>query len=78
MLIPGKSHSQVEREIPGLAAETSVPYQLDTPLSFVLRRPSIWYAGHSCGEANKRSIDSKREVTGSNYPAHNRPIFVGH
>ena len=31
------------------AAETSVPsapYQLDTPLSFVLRRPCVWYVGH--------------------------------
>ena len=34
----------------------------------------MWYAGNGCGEANKRSIDSKRGVTGDNYPAHNRPI----
>ena len=34
----------------------------------------MWYAGNGCGEANKRSIDSKRGVTGDNYPAHNRSI----
>jgi len=58
------------------AAETSAPaapYHLDTPLSFVLRRQCIWYAGHGCGEANMRSTDSKRGVTGDYYPAHSMP-----
>jgi len=50
------------------------PHHLDTPLYFVLRRPSVWYAGHGRGEANKRSTDSKHGETGDNYPAHNRPI----
>jgi len=48
-------------------------YRLDLPLSFVSRRPCIWYMGHS--EANKRSTDSKRTATGGNNPAHNGPIF---
>jgi len=52
----------------------AAPYHLDTPLSFVSRRLCVWYAGHDRGEANKWSTDSKRGVTGSNYPAHNRPI----
>jgi len=59
------------------AAETSaVPCHLDTPVSFVLRRPCIWYVVHGRGEANKRLTDSKRGVTGSSYPAHNR-LVVG-
>jgi len=57
------------------AAETSAPYHLDMPLSFVLWCPCICYVGHSRGEANKRSVDSKREAIGGNYPTHNRPIF---
>ena len=52
----------------------AVPYHLDTPLSFVSRRPCIWYAGHGRREANKRSTDSKRGATGDNYPTHNRPF----
>jgi len=32
---------------------TAVPYHLDMPLSFVLRRPCIWYMGHGRSEANK-------------------------
>ena len=51
------------------------PYHLDTPLSFILLRPCIWYAVHGRGEANKRSTDSKHGATGDNYPAHNKPIF---
>ena len=31
-------------------------------------------AGNCCGKANKRSTNSKREVIGGNYPAHNRPV----
>jgi len=46
------------------AAEKSVPYHLDTPLSFVSRHPCVWYAGHSRGEANKRLTDSKHGTTG--------------
>ena len=52
-----------------LVAETSAPAapcHLDTPLSFVSRRPSThinWYVGDGCGEANKRSTDSKHEAT---------------
>ena len=57
------------------AAETSAPYHLDTPLTIVSRSLCIWYVGHSSGEANKRSIDSKHGARGGNYPAHNRPIF---
>ena len=56
------------------APETSAPYHLDTPLTFVSRRPFIWYAGHSHGEANKRSTDSKHRATGDKYPAHDRPV----
>ena len=52
-------------------ASTSTP--LDTLLSFVSWSPCIWYVGHGRHEANKRSIDSKRGVTGDNYPTHNRP-----
>jgi len=56
------------------APETSAPYHLDTPLTFVSRRPFVWYAGHSHGEANKRSTDSKHRATGDKYPAHDRPV----
>jgi len=51
----------------------TVPYHLDTPLSFVSPHPSVWYAGHGHGEVNKQSTDSKPGATGDNYPAHNRP-----
>jgi len=46
------------------------------PLSFVSRRPCVWYVGHSRGEANEQLTDGKRGATGDNYPAHNSPIVV--
>jgi len=46
------------------AAETSVPsapYRLDTPLSFVSRRPSVWYAGHGHREATSDRLIASAE-----------------
>ena len=54
------------------AEETSAPYRLDTPLSFVSRHPCVWYAGHGHGDVTQTS---KHSAAGGNYPAHNRPVF---
>jgi len=58
-----------------MAAETSVPsapYRFDMPLSFVSRRPCVWYAGHGRCEAT-----SDRLIASAERPATIIPLTIG-
>ena len=64
--LPGRSSGVTSYQHP--VAETSAsatPYHLDTPLSFVSRRPCVWYAGHGRSEAKQAITDTsvERQVT---------------
>jgi len=58
------------------AAETSAPYHLDTPLSFVSQHPCVLYEGHGHGKQSSDQFIASAERR-DNYPAHNRPFLGG-